>query len=62
METIDNVMDEVQKDMATRYDAEFNKIRFYVDAGYGVGYNEGLKQGRELAKQDMIKMLQGDRS
>jgi hypothetical protein len=31
-----------------------------VDAGYGVGYDEGLKQGRELARQDMIKLLQGD--
>ena len=62
METIISVMDEVQRNMAKRYDVEFNRIIFYVDAGYGVGYNEGLKQGRELAKQEIIDMISTEKN
>ena len=56
METINNVMDEVQKDMATRYDAEFNKIKFYVDTAYELGLNDG----RRITKTEMLRFLQGD--
>lgn len=49
-------MDEVQKDMATRYDAEFNKIKFYVDTAYELGLNDG----RRITKTEMLRFLQGD--
>ena len=55
METIDNVMEEVQKDMATRYDAEFNKIRYYVDTAYELG----LSHGRASAKTEIINLING---
>ena len=55
METINNVMDEVQKDMATRYDAEFNKIRYYVDTAYELG----LEDGALKAKAEIINLING---
>ena len=56
MEAINNVMEEVQKDMATRYDAEFNKIRYYVDSAYELGLSDGKAQ----AKAEIINLIQGE--
>ena len=56
MDELDKIMEEVQKDMAVRYDAEFNKIRYYVDSAYSLG----LSQGRASAKTEIINLIQGD--
>ena len=56
METINSVMDEVQRDMAERYDVEFNKIRYYVDTAYELG----LSHGKASAKAEIINLIQGD--
>ena len=58
MDELDKIMEEVQKDMAVRYDAEFNKIRFYVDTAY----SHGLSDGRTQAKQEIIDLISTGRN
>jgi flagellar biosynthesis/type III secretory pathway protein FliH len=53
------LLEEVQKGMAERYDKEFNEIRYFVDEAYSRGVEAGLKQGKDLAKQEIINLIQG---
>ena len=55
------IMEEVQKGMAERYDKEFNEIRYFVCEAYSQGVEAGLKQGKDLAKQEIINMINGEK-
>ena len=55
MATIDTLMADLQKDMAIRYDKEFNEIRFYIDSAY----EHGLADGKEQAKAEIINLING---
>lgn len=54
------LLEEVQKGMATRYDTEYNEIKYFVCEAYSQGVEAGLKQGKDLAKQEIINMINGD--
>ena len=58
MATIDSLMEDLQKDMAIRYDKEFNEIRFYIDSAY----EHGLADGKTQAKVEIINLIQGDQN
>ena len=53
------LLEEVQKGMATRYDTEYNEIKYFVCEAYSQGVEVGLKQGKDLAKQEIINMING---
>jgi len=53
------LLEEVQKGMATRYDTEYNEIKYFVCEAYSQGVEAGLKQGKDLAKQEIINLIQG---
>jgi len=53
------LLEEVQKGMTTRYDAEYNEIKYFVCEAYSQGVEAGLKQGKDLAKQEIINMING---
>jgi hypothetical protein len=53
------LLEEVQKGMATRYDTEYNEIKYFVCEAYSQGVEAGLKQGKDLAKQEIINMING---
>ena len=52
---MDELMNEIQKAMAQRYDKEFNEIRFYVDSAY----EKGLIDGKSSAKAEIINLIKG---
>jgi len=49
------ILEEVQKGMATRYDTEYNEIKYFV----GEAYAQGIRDGRTQAKQEIINMING---
>jgi hypothetical protein len=55
------LLEEVQKRMTTRYDAEYNEIKYFVCEAYSRGVEAGLKQGKDLAKQEIINMINGEK-
>jgi hypothetical protein len=55
------LLEEVQKGMTTRYDAEYNEIKYFVCEAYSRGVEAGLKQGKDLAKQEIINMINGEK-
>jgi hypothetical protein len=50
------ILEEVQKGMATRYDTEYNEIKYFV----GEAYAQGIRDGRTQAKQEIINLIQGE--
>jgi hypothetical protein len=56
METIKKYKEELQKQMAERFDKEFSDMTIILSQIY----SEALLEGRRIAKQEMIDMLQGD--
>ena len=52
------ILEEVQKGMATRYDAEYNEIKYFV----GEAYAQGIEDGRASAKQEIIDMISTEKN
>ena len=57
MATVNKIMDELQASMAIRFDKEFNEIRFFIDSAY----EQGLADGKEQAKAEIINLISGDK-
>jgi hypothetical protein len=54
---MDELMNEIQKAMALRFDKEFNEIRFYIDSAY----EKGLAEGKTRARAEIINLIQGEK-
>ena len=50
------LLEEVQKGMATRYDTEYNEIKYFV----GEAYAQGIRDGRASARTEIINLIQGE--
>ena len=53
-EPIQKIMDEIQAQMAQKFDKEYNEIRFYIDSAY----EHGLADGQAIAKTNIINLIQ----
>jgi hypothetical protein len=56
-ELINEVM---QKYLNEKFEKESTDLTNILTSVYNAGLVEGLKQGRALARKDMIELLQGD--
>lgn len=53
---MEKIKQELEKHMAMRYEAEFSQVSALLEEAYA----QGLLEGKTQAKQDMIKLLQGE--
>jgi hypothetical protein len=53
---MDAIKEELQKQMAVRFDTEFNEVSALIDKAY----EQGLSDGKRFTQNKIINMIQGD--
>ena len=53
---MDALKEELQKQMAIRFDTEFNEVSALIEKAY----QQGVREGVAKAKTEIINMIQGD--